>query len=251
MSRFWIPSKLILLAAFALPGCYEGMKHPGAGNGPGAGGGKASAADKIYGVTLLDVFRPSREALASPECGNVPPSLVDLRKLEMDARLAALTNLLNAQSVSFRMVATEITPADCNTFLALETRAVVPLSDPDMSDPAAFEKLALHVRLVLWFGDQSRRPVLPAVAANEWADMAHLRGIGITKLLSVNHFVLTAPNDGYVWSWQQSSDPNLNFMATVVTDPLSTDPGLAVIDAAVSSSSAAFAEWLAKRVTGL
>jgi hypothetical protein len=251
MSRCWTLSKniaLALFAAFLLSACYDGFhRPPGSGGGQGKTGG--GGGDKTFGLALVDVFRVSEQAMTDPACGGVPSSLVPLRTAEMEARQKSIIGMIDAQSAQLRVMVTEIPAQDCAMFSSIQNRAATPLMDPfpnGTPDDALKAKLALHVRLVLWYGDRSPVPVSGSISANEWADMLLLQSMGFNRRLSVNHFANAGDNTGYIWSWQQYSDSSHNFLATTVADPLNMDWMKAVQD-----SAGAFSAWLSQKAAGL
>lgn len=252
-----LSAALIVVAVVAttsgLTACYEGYKHPGNGPGQGKPGGGAGPGEgeKTYGLALIDVISPNGEAMQLPACGGVPSSLVELRLSEIDARVKSLSALIEAKSDQLRVISTQIGKDDCQGFQTLETRASTALPDPDVAD-AIKAKPALHVRLVVWFGDTSRTHPSSAVLNSEWSDMQRMSTLGFARRLSVNYFaVIGGATGGYTWTWQRRSEQNLNFSATVVNDPPPTDQGVRDVMTSVQASAAAFADWLVQRTSGI
>ena len=239
---FKISKSLLLMAVFALCGCYEGSPHsPNADSGNA--NGKLGANSKRFGLVILDVIRPTDAALAAPGCSNVPASLIEIRKNEMEARVDSIKTLLESEAVIVKVYSTSIPPADCNSFYAVDERANYFIAD-DYDQDAVIGKPALHIRLVLWYGDSSPKSPPQNVTDDKWADGRRLENHGFETVYSFNHFVLTAPAGGYVWKWQRFSAESNNFAASVVVDVLPTEEGLNQIQSAIQNSTIAFAHWL-------
>jgi len=266
------PFSLILLAAgLALSGCYEGAGSKGnkGGNQDKTGG----PGQKIYGLVTIDVFRPNDQALTDATCGGIPTSMIPVRQDEMDARVKGLTEYLSTQADVIRVIPNEIDLQNCqyNSFSEVETRATQALPDPQVDDSVK-AKLALHVRLVMWYGaggsgvttkppkvmKPKQGQTMPGgwgpsynVITDDWADAQRWHQLGFNRVLSVNEFAITGPQTGYMWDWQMESDSNNNFTADVVMNPPPTDDGSNQVLTAAKNSSAKFGDWLTNRTQGL
>jgi len=249
-SKFFALSLLAVAALCGFSGCYEGSHLHGSGDHGGGGDNKGGGAggQKPYGIAIIDVIRPSDAAMANPACGNVPSSLMDLRRSEISARVKNLTSLIDAQADLLRVVVSEITLEECveYSFTTLESRATTASPDPDISD-ALKNKLALNVRLVLWYGAGGNTAPSPAVWGNEWADMQRLKDLGFGRRLSVNQFAITGPSFGYLWNWQTASDPANNFTAAVIMDHVPSGQGVQALMTAIKKSAVEFSDWLGQR----
>lgn len=256
MKQHWAVFKILMVTAVlaTAAGCYEGMRRP-----PKAGGGGGNSGDgktggnpnKRYGVTIVDVVMPSSQTMLDPQCGNIPPSLMDIRMAEIEARIRGLTSLLDAQSDVLRVINDSISPQDCQHFATIERRAITSLPDPNVNDQVK-AKPALHVRLVMWYGGGSNGFPSSNVWSNEWADARALKQLGFSHVLSVTEFVLgSTMRQGYVWNWNVSTPFNEKFLASVaiINDP--SDSSRQKVMTSVQESTAGFADWLREKVRGL
>lgn len=260
MSQLWTQFKSDLRALIAITllglvvcACYEGPHRPdnkGSAAGNGSGSGIGGSASKTYGIAYVDIFRPSPKAFLTPDCGNVPSSLTELRVAEMEAQVKAITSLIEAQSVQIRPTITDLDVNGCSTMIPIESRAETALPDPEVDEPLK-SKPALHVRVVLWYGDNNLKTVPYNVWYSEWADMKRLRELGFARRISVNYFAQNGSKPGgYVYTWQKFSDPNYNFNASTVSDPAPTDQGVADVLSNARNNTAKFADWLHQRASG-
>jgi len=255
MNRFCKAFRLaILAAAVVLCGCYEGFQHPGGGgNGSGGSGDqKPGSGDKPYGLVIIETIRPAPDAMVSAQCGAVPSSLADVRKSEMDARVQLLNAQMQGQADMVNVLIDEVPLADCATggFSTIETSAAAGVQMQTLPD-ALKGKLALHIRLVMWYGAGGSGSPSTNVTQNDWSTVAYLHSIGFTRTLSVNEFAISGPSYGYMWNWKANADPANQFTATVVADPVPSEEGVQGVMAAVKQSSVDFALWLEQRVQGL
>lgn len=253
MNRFSTHSKLnvvstalAVVASIALAGCYEGYKKPNQGQQGGEQKGGGGGGSKPFGFALIDVVKPNAEALVSPRCGRVPTSLAAVRMAEVEKRLRGVSDVVTGLSDMTAVQVLDVDSANCESFGSVQALARRTL--PDGNIPADLKaKPALHIRLVLWFGDTSREYPAPVLTNNEWASFQKLGRDGFNRRLSVNHFALTGPVYGYVWSWKNLSDPNLNFLATTLNNPSPTNEGMTELMNAVLKSTMDFATWLRER----
>ena len=231
-----------------LSGCYEGYKKPNQGQTDGnqKGGGGGGSGSKPYGFALIDVIKPNGEALVSPTCGRVPTSLSGVRMNEIERRARSVIEVINSIADSVTVHPLDIDSANCQSFASLQARAAEAL--PNGSIPEELKaKPALHVRLVVWFGDPSASYPANVIINNEWASFQKLGRDGFNRRISVNHFALVGPTYGYIWNWKTISDPNLNFLATTLSNPAPTPEGISELTKVILKSAMDFANWLRER----
>lgn len=248
-SKIFFRSIALPCLVFALAGCYQGFKRPGAAAGGGANPFAQGASEKPFGLAILDVIYPTQEAMTGWRCGHVSTGEADLRLYEIAARIKAMRTLLNAQADSLRVVTTTIGPDDCQSFAPLVTRASTASKELDVGIDLKV-KTALHVRLVLWFGDNSWETPSRAVVAKEWADFKSLAPQGFVKRLSVNDFYELGPEYGYIWRWYDQAPENVTYTSDTLEHLSIGENGVAEINEAVVKGTREFGEWLADRARG-
>lgn len=246
-------SRLSVLASVALSvacaigsvGCYQGWNRP---DRPGSGGGGPGAlSERPIGLAIVDVFKPTADALEDPSCGATPGSLAPMRRSEIEARQRTIVEAVTPFADETRVIETTIDRAGCAGFGAIERRAISALDYPSLAEKVR-AKPALHVRVVLWPARDRAGYPSPQVVGSAWADVAALRAQRIQRVISVTHFVLAQSGLGYFGYWRGSTLPSARHDAQTVADPAPTAEGQARVGDAIDASARSFRAFLDERL---
>lgn len=233
------------MACLSLGACYSGWKPPAQGPG-GTGPGKPGPTTKKVGLALLDVVTFSEEALRDPNCTFVPRSLVELRLQESAARVESVRALLEEMSERLQVRSISVSKQDCRNFQTLELLASQS-RELEKYSAAIKRKGALHVKMVVAFGDRAFAYPSSVLLQDRWTVVGQLYEQGFKEVLSVHHFASLVRTGGFVSTWQSFVISKNKYEAKVVENPLPDGEGLQAVEQAIVSSASGFAEWLEDR----
>lgn len=249
-SEIWCVLSLAIVFVVSA-GCYSSSGRSRGGSDPDSE--KPSPQVKKIGLAVIDAIAMNGEALRSPECSVVPVSLAEIRENEAVLRLKLVTEALEriADYTSVRQIG--VGREDCRFLSAIEAAAWDESRGAyDQLSEEIKAKPAVHIRVVVWNGDQSSRTPSYMVVQSDWGLMRSLESAGFRRRASFNHFaVLRAAASGYVGQWSRFSEVDKSFRAETVED-IGPDPAsLNNIKGASERSAARFVEWLGRKVSGL